>query len=171
MRYRQSALQRACLLLPLLGVFGCNLPRLGRTTPPLAPDLDSAAPADSIKLISVHQPPGSLRPGHPTDLIIRIQYTLSSVDRAELVVRLDQFPDRYSCTGSDGVTLLEKNMPMSLGSHVVELLVTWPGDTGAGSNGRAFGTGAISISASMGTEKPKYEFLTRKFGTQYCMQF
>jgi hypothetical protein len=169
---------KLALFLALVALLGCHHVRIsGAALPPAA---TAAAQEDSITLISVRQvPETALQHGKSTQLIATIRYTLSMIDHAHLTVNLDQFSSHDTCTSSDedaanrAVIQLppEKAIPIMQGTHTVEIHITWPGDTGEGTNGRTFGAGAISLRASMGTDHPNYEFLTRRFGTQYCMQF
>ncbi len=145
-------------------------------THPAAPELAG----DSIQLITVRQIDGQiLRRGKPIRLIVRVAYGLTSRETAILALGVDQFPDKTSCVPPKGdvdncgtvATVAEVRIPIQRGSHVVEVPIVWPGDTGAGTQGRIFGQGTISLHASMWSDKPEYKFLTKWFGTAYCERF
>ncbi len=166
--------KRGSVCFPVLLALGCHHGRPTRFTPPVPPD-SFPVPTDSIAVVSVNQPgePGgiSLKSGNPAVWNVKVQYTLTTVERARLSLSLDQFADRTGCTGSDVQTPAVKTVPITRGTHELEIPITWPGDTGAGTNGRVYGAGAVSIRISLSTERPDYQFLTRRFGTEICMQF
>ena len=135
---------------------------------------------DSIVFISVNQLDGAtLEPGKPAHLLIRLEYTLASYDSASLSLNLDQFSDPESCIPRTGEAFATINVspggaariPISRGTHLVELPVTWPGDTGESLAGRVFGEGAVSFQSSMWVDGLNYRFLTQSFGNRYCVRF
>jgi hypothetical protein len=143
---------------------------------PVAPELTG----DSIQLIAVQQVDGqTLQGGKPIRLIVRVAYGLTSRETAILALGLDQFPDRTTCvppkrdvdSGSAVATVTEVRIPIQRGSHVAEVPIVWPGDTGVGTQGKIFSQGTISLHASMWSDKPEYKFLTTWFGTEYCERF
>jgi hypothetical protein len=143
---------------------------------PVTPDLTG----DSIQLITVRQVDGqALQGGKPVRLILRVGYGLISRETAILALALDQFPDRTSCVPPKGdvdnggtvATVAEVRVPIQRGSHVVEVPIVWPGDTGVGTQGKIFSQGTVSLHASMWSDKPEYKFLTMWFGTEYCERF
>lgn len=158
----------------VLVIVGCHhRSRMQTSIPP--------AVGDSISLISVVQSHGNkLERGTPVELFVTIQYTLSTREQAVFVLDLDQFSTRETCAipeeASIGIgqrlTVATQAIPITLGTHTLEVRITWPGGSGQGEKyDRASGAGALSLRASMRTEKPEYSFLTYRFGTQYCMQF
>jgi len=169
------------LFISLLALAGCRHTRIPSTVP--ASGLpESTIPlqnSDSIALLSVKQTHGhGLERGQPAEMTVTIQYTLATRDSAILKLSLDQFPNRESCISpSEGsgasapLTLAVREVAVSRGTHELMVPVTWPGDTGDGTDGRIFGAGAVSFHASMRTDHPDYEFLIRRFGTEYCMRF
>jgi hypothetical protein len=143
---------------------------------PVAPELTG----DSIQLITVQQVGGqTLLRGKPKRLIVRVAYSLTSRETAILALGLDQFPDSTSCVPPKGdvnnggtvATVAEGHIPIQRGSHVVEVPIEWPGDTGVGTQGKIFSQGTVSLHASMWSDKPEYKFLTKWFGTEYCERF
>lgn len=173
---------RVCVLIlsPCL-VAGCRHTRVANSVPPgsLAGPAIQNQNADSIALVFVPKSPGeSLERGRPVEIIVSLQYTLATRDNAILRLSLDQFSNRESCVpsaesnGSPAfLNPAERVIPVTRGTHKLEIPITWPGDTGDGTNGRIFGSGTLSFHASLGIERPDYEFLTRRFGTEYCMRF
>jgi hypothetical protein len=165
----------AFVMLAAIGLdSGCK--RASVAVHPLAPELAG----DSIQLITVRQEDGqTLQRGKPTRLIVRVAYGLASRDTAVLALGLDQFPDRTSCvpakSDADNVgtvaSVAEVRIPIQRGSHVVEVPITWPGDTGVGTQERIFNQGTISLHASMWSDEPEYKFLMTWFGTEYCERF
>jgi hypothetical protein len=139
---------------------------------PVAPELNG----DSIELITVRQVDGeTLERGKPIRLIVHVAYGLTSRETAIIAVGLDQFSDRTSCippNGGDTVaTVAEVRIPIQRGSHMIEVPIVWPGDTGVGAQGKIFNQGTISLHVSMWSDKPEYKFLMKWFGTEYCERF
>jgi len=175
-RCRDLLLYLALVVLP-----GCHHSRVASSAPPVAP-ASATTPdllADSIALIQVKQVHGdALQRGSPVDMLVELRYTLAARDRAFLTLSLEQFPIRETCAsslegGSVAVVLtpVMKEIPIVRGTHALEIPITWPGDTGEGTNGRVFGAGTISFRAAMRIDRPNYQFLTRNFGTEYCVRF
>jgi hypothetical protein len=103
-----------------------------------------------------------------------MQYTLAFQDNAVLEVNLDQFPSAATCSrDTEGMVRLlpAVHIPITRGTHVIDVPLTWPGDTGEGAGGKVFGKGAVSIEASVLAEQVNYNLLTTRFGLAYCMQF
>lgn len=134
---------------------------------------------DSIIRISVDQGKDSLARGLPVHMLVRVQYTLATYDTGFLSLTLDQFPNTQSCIPQAGQEVSRIDVPGSpgnlapivRGTHTLEIPVTWPGDTGQGTDGHVMGSGAISFEGSLWSDHPRYRFLTRAFGTQYCVRF
>jgi hypothetical protein len=158
----------------------CHHTPVSAPTPVGAP-ANSPAPfqgADSIAFggVTLAQR-GALARGHANDLVVRVEYTLVSRDHALLRLTLEQFSNPESCVppqdagSSNFITPAQKEIPITRGTHELEIPITWPGDTGQGADGRVFGTGTLSFSAAMRTAQPDYEFLTRRFGTEFCQRF
>lgn len=158
-----------CLLVPL---GGCHCVRV----PP--PPMQQVLPSDHIRLVSVEkQTKEGFERGKPVSFIVRLEYTLSSYDKGLISIAVDQFPNRNSCISSETRPFdkidarPESTVPISRGTKTIEIPVTWPGDTGKGTSGGILGTGAISIEGSLWSEPLNHRFLTRYFGTEYCMRF
>jgi hypothetical protein len=158
------------LVVLLVGV-GCHSRRQ------LRPPMLSPTSGDSVALVSVAQSKGErLEKDVPTELLVTLQYTLSSRDRALLVLDLDQFSNNETCTNSRDLgaqtnrreTVATQAIQIASGTHTVQVRVTWPGGKSESNSVRS---GAVSFQASMLSEDPGYSFLTYRFGTQYCMQF
>lgn len=171
-----------CALIVSLSILaGCRRHRIpGPVSSDSVPDLTIPLQnADSIALLSVRLAHGnSLDRGQPVDMVVTIQYTLATRDSAFLKLDLDQFPNRESCVAqaeNNGTpafaTPVAKEVPISRGTHTLVIPVAWPGDTENGTTGPTLGAGAVSFRASLRTSHPDYEFLTRRFGTEYCMRF
>jgi hypothetical protein len=169
------------LLILLLAIAGCHHARVMKPANSLAP-ANSVIPfqnTDSIALVRVKLAQAdALKRGKPQEMTVIVQYTLVSRNDAFLRLSLDQFSNRESCVTPEAsagpfalVSLSAREIQMSRGTHTVEIQMTWPGDTGEGTDGHIFGSGAVSFQASMRTRRPNYEFLTRRFGTEYCMRF
>ena len=130
---------------------------------------------DSLVLRSVkaNSNPTFLR-GQPAALLASIQYTLVSQDKAILEINLDQFPSTLTCSRDlQGMIRLlpMSRIPITRGTHVIEVPLTWPGDTGEGAAGQVFGKGTFSIEGSIIAEQLNYSLLTSRFGLIYCTQF
>jgi hypothetical protein len=132
---------------------------------------------DSVALVSVVQNSGDrLERNIPTELLVTLQYTLSTRERALLRLDLDQFSTKDTCTSlrhagirsGQRQTVATQTAPITFGTHTLQMRITWPG--GKTENG-APESGAVSLEVSMRSEQPAYNFLTYRFGTQYCMQF
>jgi hypothetical protein len=143
---------------------------------PVAPELTG----DSIQLITVRQVDGqTLQRGKPMRLIVHVAYGLTSRETAILSLGVDQFSDVTSCippkgdvdNGDTVATVSEVRIPIHRGSHMDEVPIVWPGDTGVGAQGKIFNRGTISLHASMWSDKPEYKFLMKWFGTEYCERF
>jgi hypothetical protein len=143
---------------------------------PVAPELTG----DSIQIVTMRPVDAeTLQRGKPIRLIVRVAYSLTSRETATLAIGLDQFSDKTTCVPPKGdadngaivVTVAEARVPIQRGSHVVEVPIVWPGDTGAGTQGKIFNQGTISLHASMWSDQPEYKFLTKWFGTDYCERF
>jgi len=152
---------------------GCKRASVAR---PVAPELTG----ETIQLIAVRQVEGqTLQRGKPVPLIVRVAYSFSSHETAILALNLDQFPDRTSCVppiggannGTTVATVAESRIPIQRGSHMVEVPIVWPGDTGVETQGKIFNGGTISLHASIWSDNPEYRFLTKWFGTEYCERF
>ena len=61
--------------------------------------------------------------------------------------------------------------PFTHGTQTVEVSVTWPGGSTSDREHEEYPEGAISLRASLLSEKPPYRFLSEWFGTEYCQQF
>ena len=170
-------LQMDCAVFVVLTAIGLGSGcKRGPVAHPVAPELTG----DSIQLITVRQVDGkTLQRGKPIRLIVRVAYGLTSRETAILALGLDQFPDRTSCVSPKGdldnggavATVAETRIPIQRGSHVVEVPIAWPGDTGVETQGKIFSQGTISLHASMWSDRPEYKFLIRWFGTEYCERF
>ncbi len=134
---------------------------------------------DSIALISVDQLNGNeVKWGTPAHFKVRLEYSLFTYDEALLSFRIDQFPNPNSCVPSTDEPY-SANIPVTpatsiriyRGMHALEFPISWPGDKRDGANKRVSEVGAISFKASMSTTNPHYQFLTRSFGTQFCVRF
>jgi hypothetical protein len=143
---------------------------------PVAPELTG----DSIELITMRQVDGqALERGKPIRLIVHVAYGLTSRETAILALGLDQFSDRTSCIPPKGdvdnsntvATVAEVRIPIQRGTHMIDVPIVWPGDTGVGAQGKIFNQGTISLHASMWSDKPEYKFLMKWFGTEYCERF
>ena len=73
--------------------------------------------------------------------------------------------------GDTVATVAEVRIPIQRGSHMDEVPIVWPGNTGVGAQGKIFSQGTVSLHASMWSDKPEYKFLTKWFGTEYCERF
>ena len=130
---------------------------------------------DSLVLRSVRsvENPTYLR-GKPTALVATIQYTLVSRDNALLETNLNQFRSASTCSRDlRGMIRLMpgSQIPITRGTHVVEIPLVWPGDTGEETDGQVFGSGSLSIESSIVLDQLNYNLLTTRFGLAYCMQF
>jgi hypothetical protein len=130
---------------------------------------------DSLVLRSVRavNNPTLLR-GKPATLVATIQYTLVSQDNAVLETNLNQFRSANTCSRDiEGMVRLVpvSRIPISRGTHVAEVPLIWPGDTGEGTKGQVFGIGSLSIESSVVLDQLNYNLLTTRFGLAYCMQF
>ena len=90
---------------------------------------------------------------------------------------LDEFSDPDSCIRQNAARRTidihpqgTARLPISRGTHVVEIPISWPNDIADG-KGESTKRGTISFQSSMWTDHPEYRFLTRSFGTQYCERF
>jgi len=181
MRFLKRTVRPGILIACLAFAAGCHHPRETISVPPgsLASAAVQDQNADSIALVNVRVAHSdSLQRGRAAELIVTLQYTLAARDQAFLKLSLDQFSNRESCViSSDGKRApafqmaAEKEVSVVRGTHTLVIPITWPGDTGEGTGGRIFAAGAISFHASLRTDHPDYEFLVRRFGTQYCMRF
>lgn len=96
----------------------------------------------------------------PAVITARLRCTLTTRDRAVLIVRLLHFADRESCIHDRPRVIDEKRLSITRGTHLAEESLAWSGDR----------DGAVSLEAVLQTEDPQYVFLTRRFGTEYCLQ-
>lgn len=126
--------------------------------------LDPPAPTiadDMVSLISVASDRGSkLQHDQASAMTVRLRYTLSSLDRATLVLRLQHFANRESCVAKSSRVVDEKMLAVFRGTHLAEATLEWPGAK----------DGAVSLEAVMQTVGSEYIFLNRRFGTEFCMQ-
>jgi len=172
MRYRlQHRVSHWFLILALLLVSGCvhrHAPMYSAGTPRF----------DSIALISVDQLNGNaVKLGTPAQFKVRLEYSLFTYDEALLSFRIDQFANANSCVPSTDEAY-SANIPVTpattiriyRGTHALEFPISWLGHKRDGANKSAPEVGAISFKASMSTTNPYYQFLTRSFGTQFCMR-
>jgi hypothetical protein len=161
--HRHQAPLAACL------PFGAN--ERSEVTPPLP-----APSGDAIDGIQVRQLDGdSLTQGENAKFAVRVWYTLGTADEALLSLNLNQFQNHLSCVsekdlvgsvpakaGADSLVKIDH------GKHAIDFLVTLK----AGEvNGAIVKNGAVSFESSMWRAKPRYKFLTRRFGTDFCLQF
>ena len=124
---------------------------------------------DVIRLLSFDEIGApSLTPGKQARFSVRVQYTLTTYDRAVLSIDLIQFANRDSCATDAGQIVQSAHFAVQIerGSHEIETTMTWPGDQVHSPQ-----TGAVSVQTSMGLAQPAYQFLTRLYGTQYCLRF
>jgi hypothetical protein len=177
---RDAVFMKVCVVMVLWCLVGCvNRCQLtaapergGNASGAMAPTVQSDA-IDSIQVRHING--AELQYGKDAQFTVRVRYTLSSSDQALLSLNLDQFHNPLSCISSQDVvgTMQAKSgedylAKISGGKHSIDFVVTWKG----GLLGRAdVKSGAISFSSSMWREKPRYEFLTKRFGTDYCLQF
>jgi len=135
---------------------------------------------DSIALISVDQLNGNvLSWGTPAHFKVRLEYSLLTYEEALLSFRIDQFSNPDSCVPTTDepnrtnirITPATTAMRIYRGTHTLEFPISWQGDKREAPNARISENGAISFQASMSTTNPRYQFLTRSFGTQFCMRF
>jgi hypothetical protein len=135
--------------------------------------------ADSIAFGGVTLAQGdALERGHANDLLVHIEYTLVTRDSASLVLALEQFRNPESCAlaaknSAQPALVVPSQAQIAIvrGTHELQVPITWPGDTGKATDGIVFGAGAISFQASMRSDQPDYEFLVRRFGTEFCERF
>lgn len=160
-------------MLLLMALAGCLRNRVSARIVP--PSID-----DSIGLVYVRHLDGpTFEVGKPAHLLVRLEYTLDLYDSARLSLSLEQFssnPNTCSAAGELVKTIpvhisSEDAIPIFRGTHTVEIPVTWSGNPGAGSDGRPIKTGVITFQSSMVTDVSHYKFLTRSFGSEYCVRF
>lgn len=150
------------------GMTGCHrIKTIDRTAPEIQ--------GDSVQLIDVRQIDGNtLHRGTPSQIVAHLRYTLDTRDSAILVLSLDQFHNSKSCIAesTEAVdTVSERRVSINHGTQTVEVSVTWPGGSTSGREHEEYPEGAISLRASLLSEKPPYRFLSEWFGTEYCQQF
>ncbi len=112
-------------------------------------------------------------------LRVRLQYTLQSYDEGFVSVRLNQFRSTDSCLSRAGEDFLVLNgsgkdevlIPIERGTHTLDATVVWPGDTGQGARAEVYGSGTVSLEASLWSKEPQHRFLTRYFSTEFCQRF
>jgi hypothetical protein len=57
------------------------------------------------------------------------------------------------------------------GRHVVVLAAVWPGTSSVTRGPGAVNTGLLSLRASLSLQDPRYDFVTHRFGTEFCQRF
>lgn len=187
--FRFSSLGDIVLVLASMLVFCCLIGCIHRHQNPLAPGLPSdtnegneAAPpipnltGDAIDGIQVKQLNGAgLKQGEDAQFSVRVWYTLNTSDQALLSLNLDQFRNPLSCASEQDFVSsvhakagLDSLAVISRGKHAVDFLV---GFKAGAVNGAVVKNGAVSFESSMWKANPRYKFLTRWFGTDFCLQF
>ena len=129
---------------------------------------------DSIALVSMRQVDATrLTAGEPARFEARLQYTLSTFDQATLSIDLVQFSNRDSCSSDMGQIIQAAHvaMPITRGTHLIDVPLTWPGGALPAGQDNIPASGAVSVQSSMGLIQPPYQFLLRSFGTQFCLRF
>ena len=151
------------------------LPMLGCRHKQMVAKCPTIMEPDSVSFRSAHAVSNpSFQRGQQTKIMVTLQYTLTSQDSALLEINLDQFPSVSTC--SKDVVGMIRLLPTSRvrierGSHVIQVPLNWPGDTGEGAGGTISGKGTLSIEGSLIAEQLNYNLLTTRFGLQYCQQF
>ena len=176
MRSRKFA-RFVCLAANFATLAGCvhpaNKSTLGLPGPPVPP-------GDTIELISVSQSDGtSLYRTRPSHLFVHIAYDLESRSNATLFVGFEEFPSMSSCVeaktsdGKDNTLTLVDEVSVSAhrGRHVVVLSAVWPGTTSVAPGPEAVNAGLLSLRASLSLQDPRYDFVTHRFGTEFCQRF
>lgn len=137
-------------------------------------------PGDSIVLIAVTPAVGPyLQQSKPTELLVRLEYTLNSHEKAFLSLSLDESSNPESCVPEAGYSIRTIELrsrqgvrtPISRGTHFVDIPVAWPVDAQSGPSNSIIQEGAITFHSSMWFDQLNYKFLTTSFGTQYCQRF
>lgn len=101
-------------------------------------------PNDSVELLSATPQPGShLERGQPLRFDIRLAYDLVSANVAILSLSTAQFRD--SCNGTGGELVDAVDVPIQNGRHVIQISLTWSGDTGRATKGRIYGRGFLGF--------------------------
>lgn len=109
-------------------------------------------PNDSVELLSAMPQPGTnLERGRPLRFDIRLAYNFVSADAAILSVSTAQFRSR--CNGTQGELVDAVEVPIQNGRHIIQISLTWSGDTGRATKGRIFGQGFLAFSPAFWANK------------------
>ena len=187
--FRSCSLGGVVWVLASMFAFCCLIGCIHRHQSPLAPVLPSdtnegnnvtppipSPTGDAIDGIEVKQLNGTgLKQGEDAQFSVRVWYTLNTSDQALLSLNLDQFRNPLSCAAEeDIVSSVQAKMGadslavISRGKHAVDFLV---GVKAGAVNGAVVKNGAVSFESSMWKANPRYKFLTRWFGIDFCLQF
>ena len=101
--------------------------------------------ADWVTIKSTSPSPArALTRGNPIPITVQIDYNLASTDSGILGLYVAQSPSQ--CGGNDYWLLYPAvDIPIQKGQHEIKTVVTWPGDTGEGSNLCILGNGYVGF--------------------------
>jgi len=85
--------------------------------------LAHSAEADVFKMISITPAAGTALATKPTEFRVKVRYTLNSIDRGFLAVYAERY--REGCGDRTRRTEGGESVPVTRGTHEVEVTITW----------------------------------------------